>query len=51
MGHHSLDNLGVEVDDGAHWQDIVAGEGIQDEALVAPVLAQVVIGAGDEKTF
>ena len=51
VGHDSLDDLGVEEDDGAHWHDIVAGEGVQDEAPVAPVLTQVVIGAGDEKTL
>ena len=51
VGHDSLHDLGVEEDDGAHWHHVGADEGVQDEALVAPVFAQVVIAAGDEKTL
>jgi hypothetical protein len=49
MGH--LDNLGVEEDDGQHGEDVVADEGVQDEALVVPVFSQVVVAAGDQQAL
>ena len=47
MRHNSLDNMEVEVDNSAHGKDVVAQKGIQDESLVIPVLAQVIIATGD----
>ena len=38
MGDNSLKDLRVEEDDNDHWQGIVHDEGIQDVALVIPIL-------------
>ncbi len=45
VGHYSLYNLWVEVDDGEHGEDVVEDKGIENEALVVPVLTQVVVAA------
>ena len=51
MGHDGLNDLRVEVDDGQHWENVVADERVQDEALVVPVVSQVVVAAGDEQSL
>ncbi len=44
-------NLRVEVDNNEHGQGVVVDEGVQDVALVVPVLSQVVVAAGDQKSL
>ena len=51
MGHDGLNDLRVEVDDGQHWENVVADERVQDEALVVPVVSQVVVAAGDQEAL
>ena len=47
----SFDDLRVEEDDGRHRQDVVADESVEDEALVVPVVGQVVVAARDQETL
>ena len=51
MRDDSLDDLRVEEDDRRHGHDVVADEGVQDEALVVPVVGQVVVAAGDQQAL
>jgi hypothetical protein len=44
-------NLRVKVHDDEHGQGVVVNEGVQDVALVVPVLSQVVVAAGYQKSL
>ena len=46
MGDNCLNYLRVEEDNDEHWNGVVQNEGVQDVALVVPVICQVVIAAG-----
>ena len=49
--HYSVYNLGIEEGDEDHGDDEARREEAEDEALVHPVLFQVVKGAGQEKSL
>ena len=51
MGHHGLDDLDVEEDDGEHGDGVVEGEGVVHERQLVPLLLQVVVAARYKKTF
>ena len=51
VGHHRLDNLDVEEDDGEHGDGVVEGKGVVHEGLLVPILSEIVVAAGDQKTF
>ena len=51
MANDGLHDLRVEEDDGDHGHDVVADERVQDEALVVPVVSQVVVAAGDQEAL
>ena len=46
-----LDDLGVEEDDDEHGEGVVVDEGVQDVALVVPVLSQVVVAARHQQAL